>query len=206
MVGMFMTSKAINFNIMQHSLANAWRPGRGVTMEDLGGRLILFRFYHERDLRWVLDNGPWSWDRALLVMRELRPGDVPTLEPLTHADLWIQIHNLPLKFCTERVGKVMGAAVGEVLAYDSKMSYSTKTPFMRVRIRLDVTHPLKIEKKDRRPGREWLEGKFRYERLPTFCYVYRCLGHVERHCEICYLTPEADIVRKWDASLLAEVD
>ncbi|CAN1842822.1 hypothetical protein LINPERHAP1_LOCUS36953 [Linum perenne] len=75
---------------------------------------------------------------------------------------------------------------------------------MRVRIRLDVTQPLRIDKKVRRPGGDWLEGKFRYERLPTFCYVCGRLGHVERHCEICYLTPEAEIVRKWDATLRAE--
>ncbi|CAN1811830.1 hypothetical protein LINPERHAP1_LOCUS26348 [Linum perenne] len=75
---------------------------------------------------------------------------------------------------------------------------------MRVRIRLDVTRPLKIEKKVRRPGGEWLEGKFRYERLPTFCYVCGRIGHVERHWEIWYRTSDTELVRKWDATLRAE--
>ncbi|CAN1821359.1 Uncharacterized protein At4g02000 [Linum perenne] len=190
---------------MQHRLVSAWRPGKGVTMEDLGGRLILFRFYHEKDLRWVLENGPWSWDKALPVMKELQTGDTPSSVPLTHADFWVQIHELPPKFCTERVGKVLGSFVGEVLNYDAKITHTHKTPYMRVRIRLDVTRPLKVEKKVRRPGGDWLEGKFRYERLPTFCYVCGRIGHVERHCEIWYRTPDTELLRKWDATLRAEL-
>ncbi|CAN1847889.1 hypothetical protein LINPERHAP1_LOCUS38706 [Linum perenne] len=54
---------------MHHHLANIWRPGKGVMIEELGNRLILLCFYHERDLRWVIDYGSWSFDNSLLVMR-----------------------------------------------------------------------------------------------------------------------------------------
>ncbi|CAN1777169.1 hypothetical protein LINPERHAP1_LOCUS13935 [Linum perenne] len=75
---------------------------------------------------------------------------------------------------------------------------------MRIRVRMDVTKALKKERKVRRPGGEWLTGKIRYEKLPTFCYVCGRIGHVERHCEIFYRTPEAELVRNWDATLRAE--
>ncbi|CAN1190174.1 hypothetical protein LINPERHAP2_LOCUS40330 [Linum perenne] len=59
---------------MHNKLASIWRPGRGVTAEDLGNKLLLFRFYHERDILWVIDNGTWSFDNAHLVMHELQEG------------------------------------------------------------------------------------------------------------------------------------
>ncbi|CAN0888735.1 hypothetical protein LINGRAHAP2_LOCUS15920 [Linum grandiflorum] len=76
---------------------------------------------------------------------------------------------------------------------------------MRIRVVLDVTSPLKIDRKVRQPGGEWLRGKYRYEKLPTFCFVCGRIGHVERHCAITYRTPAEEIVRKWDASLRADV-
>ncbi|CAN1776997.1 Uncharacterized protein At4g02000 [Linum perenne] len=202
---MFMTSKNINFKAMQHRLATIWRPGKGVTIEELGDRLILFRFYHERDLRWVIERGPWSFDNALLVMRELKPGDLPTTVTLTSTEFWIQVHDVPAAFCTERVGKILGDYVGEYLAFDEKHRYTADTPYMRIRVRFDVTAPLVKGRKVRRPGGNWLMSKFRYERLPVFCYVCGRIGHIEHHCELWYDTPEDQLVRGWDAELRAEL-
>ncbi|CAN0920097.1 hypothetical protein LINGRAHAP2_LOCUS31837 [Linum grandiflorum] len=41
-------------------MADIWRPYRGIIIEELEGKLILFCFYHALDLRWVLENGPWT--------------------------------------------------------------------------------------------------------------------------------------------------
>ncbi|CAN0826730.1 hypothetical protein LINGRAPRIM_LOCUS2349 [Linum grandiflorum] len=54
-----MTSRNINLNVMQDHLSMLWRPGYGMTVEDLGDKHYLFRFNHGHDLRWVLDNRPW---------------------------------------------------------------------------------------------------------------------------------------------------
>ncbi|CAN1792324.1 hypothetical protein LINPERHAP1_LOCUS19633 [Linum perenne] len=44
--------------MMKHRLAEIWRPVKGMSVRDLGNKLILFWFYHVLDLRWVIDNGP----------------------------------------------------------------------------------------------------------------------------------------------------
>ncbi|CAN0915871.1 hypothetical protein LINGRAHAP2_LOCUS29365 [Linum grandiflorum] len=76
---------------------------------------------------------------------------------------------------------------------------------MRVRVLLDVTMPLPIDKKVRQPGGEWLRGKYRYEKLPTFCFLCGRIGHIERHCAIYYRAVDPELLeRKWDASLRAE--
>ncbi|CAN0905789.1 hypothetical protein LINGRAHAP2_LOCUS23867 [Linum grandiflorum] len=56
---------------MRTQLANLWKPKEGITIEDKGDGLILFRFYHPRDLRLVVEGGPWSFDQNLLVLHEL---------------------------------------------------------------------------------------------------------------------------------------
>ncbi|CAN0900103.1 hypothetical protein LINGRAHAP2_LOCUS20646 [Linum grandiflorum] len=76
---------------------------------------------------------------------------------------------------------------------------------MRIRVLLDVTMPLLIDKKVRQPGGEWLRGKYRYEKLPTFCFLCGRIGHIERHCAIYYRAVDPELLeRKWDASLRAE--
>ncbi|CAN1790280.1 hypothetical protein LINPERHAP1_LOCUS18764 [Linum perenne] len=35
---------------MKQRMNEIWSPGRGVEIEDLGGKLILFCFFHEIDL------------------------------------------------------------------------------------------------------------------------------------------------------------
>ncbi|CAN1799558.1 hypothetical protein LINPERHAP1_LOCUS22159 [Linum perenne] len=75
---------------------------------------------------------------------------------------------------------------------------------MRVRVCLDVTKPLKKDKKVRKPGGEWLMAKCCYKRLPTFYYVCGRLGHIERHSPFYYHLAAHEIVRSWDAELRAE--
>ncbi|CAN1754102.1 hypothetical protein LINPERHAP1_LOCUS5395 [Linum perenne] len=74
---------------------------------------------------------------------------------------------------------------------------------MRIRVRLDVREPLRREKKLKRPSGELALAKFRYEKLPTFCFICGRLGHIDRHCEIYFRLPDDQIVRRWDASLRA---
>ncbi|CAN1164805.1 hypothetical protein LINPERHAP2_LOCUS25784 [Linum perenne] len=74
---------------------------------------------------------------------------------------------------------------------------------MRFRARLDVREPLKKEKKIKKPRGEVLMEKFRYERLPNFCFICGCVGHIVRHCEIYFRLPDDKIIRQWDITLRA---
>ncbi|CAN1790281.1 hypothetical protein LINPERHAP1_LOCUS18765 [Linum perenne] len=63
-------------------------------------------------------------------------------------------------------------------------------PFIRLRVTIDIRQPLKREKKPRVAGGEWVMARFKYERLPTFCFIYGRIGHIDRQCEIRYRVPE----------------
>ncbi|GAU31579.1 hypothetical protein TSUD_54020 [Trifolium subterraneum] len=76
---------------------------------------------------------------------------------------------------------------------------------MRVKVRVDVRSPLKIEKKIKLNGGKGGVVKFKYEKLGLFCFVCGRLGHAENKCEVKYAMERDDGQRRWSNELKAEV-
>lgn len=55
---------------------------------------------------------------------------------------------------------------------------------------MNVANPIKRRMKLKRDSsnRNWIN--FKYERLPSFCFVCRIIGHSERDCGVVYANPE----------------
>ncbi|CAN1824918.1 hypothetical protein LINPERHAP1_LOCUS30951 [Linum perenne] len=207
LVGILLSRKQYNFNVFKSRMASVWQPGRGVQIQEITSnpedRLLLFRFFHVKDIKWVVENGPWTFDGHLLVTHELRKGEHPADVELKTTDMWVQVHNLHSGFFSSAVAKALGNFVGSFIAFDEKSMMMSAEMVMRVRVRLDIREPIKKEKKLKRPGGECVLAKFRYEKLPTFCFICCRLGHFDRHCEIYFCLPDDQIVRLWDISLRA---
>ncbi|CAN0847084.1 hypothetical protein LINGRAHAP2_LOCUS4784 [Linum grandiflorum] len=60
---------------------------------------------------------------------------------------------------------------------------------MRIRVRLDVRKSLHREKTVKKPNTEVLV-RFKYEKLPTFCFLCGRIGHIDRYCPIHWRFPE----------------
>ena len=87
----------------------------------------------------------------------------------------------------EDAGKNIGIRLGRVLEVDKRSLQAEQAKFMRVRIELPIDKPF------RRGGNITnAEGVrcpiiFRYERLPTFCYICGIIGHDEKHCSVSHM-------------------
>ena len=92
---------------------------------------------------------------------------------------WIPIHNLPIGFMIETVGKHLGNFVGEFMEYDPNNNLGVWRAYMRIQVRVDRRLPLKKVKK---PGGEWRLVLFKYERLGTFFFLYGPLVHSDKFC------------------------
>ncbi|CAN0858952.1 hypothetical protein LINGRAHAP2_LOCUS7523 [Linum grandiflorum] len=64
--------------MMCQVLSKVWRPGRGVEINELEGRLFIFRCNHIIDVRRIINDGPWSFDGHLLLTHELQKGETPS--------------------------------------------------------------------------------------------------------------------------------
>ena len=82
----------------------------------------------------------------------------------------------------EEAGNDIGGKIGKVIEVDKRSLQAEQAKFMRIRVEIPIYKPL------RRGGnitnadgvRCWLT--FRYEHLPTFCYICGLIGHDDKHC------------------------
>ena len=152
-----------------------------------------------------MDGGLWTFNNHLLILHELKAGEDPVDVPLFFSPFWLQVHDLPSCLFSEVVGTALGNYAGTFISYNSKNKKTAEKPYMRLRVLLDVRVPLKKEKKIKKASGDWVVCSFKYEKLTSFCFLCRLLGHIDRHCEQFYMLPEEELVRHWDVSLCAPV-
>ncbi|KAL0009471.1 hypothetical protein SO802_010973 [Lithocarpus litseifolius] len=103
------------------------------------------------------------------------------------ASLWVQIWGVPFDMISPQVAKEVGSRLGDVEEVEERQRKDDINFFLRVRVALSITKPL------RRGGfiagsdgeRHWVH--FKYERLPLFCYFCGILGHDLKHCPVHYV-------------------
>lgn len=204
LVGRFLTDQPINFNLMRSHMASIWRPGKGVYMKSIGDGRFLFQFFHALDIQRIEEGGPWSFNNIPLILHRLQRGEFPTRVPLNKLSFWVQIHDLPAGYITEGIGKQLGSFIGEFIEYDASNMGAIWKQYMRIRVRIDVTKPLRRGKKIKKPDGTSFTVAFRYERLHVFCFVCGRVGHSERFCEDLFSMESENIKREWGVWLRAE--
>ncbi|XP_019196042.1 PREDICTED: uncharacterized protein At4g02000-like [Ipomoea nil] len=120
----------------------------------------------------------------------VRPEDVE----LASIPFWVQIHGLPTMFASQDFIAKIGDHVGEFITADPFNFGGTWKSYYRIRVKMNITSPLKRRMKlTRRDGSvQWI--MFKYERLSTFCYCCGILGHSDKFCKTVYeegILPEA---------------
>lgn len=147
----------------------------------------------------------WSFDNVMLVLAAIPRGMKPVNVPLWHLNIWLQIHDLPLGFMNEKVGKQLGDFFGEFSQYDEKNSASIWREYMRVKIRIDVRKPLKRKKRITRKNGQDFVVHCKYERLGDFCFRCGLVTHTERFCRRTIDRKEEEGNREWGGWLRAQI-
>ena len=147
-----MNDRAINGLIMQNTLASIWRPVRGVCIQEIQPNLFLFQFYHELDIKRVIDNGPWTFNNHMLIINRLKPRDQPRRINLFHADFLVQLHGLPVDFMSKFIGKHVGNYIDSFFMVDPKSFEGGWKNFIRIKVNIDVRNALQCRMKSRKEG------------------------------------------------------
>ncbi|XP_019171983.1 PREDICTED: uncharacterized protein LOC109167423 [Ipomoea nil] len=181
-VGRFLTAKAIKLEFMRQVMASVWQPVRGVQVTEIQPGLFLFVFYHDTDVEYVLDGGPWAFENNTLVCREVVGGMSPGDVPLDTVDMWVQLHDLPMGYTSQKVLEQAGNFIGKFVKHDDRFVGAPWITFYRIRVSIAVNKPL-------RRGMKLLKGDkttcwvfFKYERLHKFCFFCGLMGHVHTFC------------------------
>ncbi|KAF4378898.1 hypothetical protein G4B88_008368 [Cannabis sativa] len=88
LVGRMLSGKVSDFQIFQNIIADLWKPGRGIFIKILEQNRFLFQFYHEIDIKRVIDGSPWTYDRKQLLIERLKPGGNPKTIAINTLDMW----------------------------------------------------------------------------------------------------------------------
>ncbi|XP_074355882.1 uncharacterized protein LOC141695542 [Apium graveolens] len=204
LVGCFVTSRKINFTAIQDTLASIWRPVKGVFMEETNRiNMFLFKFFHDRDMQRVLEDGPWTFNQQVLLIKKFNADEQLKDVQLSELYMWIQVFDVPVGFKSESVLKSIGNFLGKFMESDARNFKGMFRDYLRIRVAIDISRPLKSQMHIKKPRREWLWIKFKYERLPSFCFYCGKIGHTEKFCEILFDNPQDQDTRKYDSSLQA---
>lgn len=180
LIGRILTDKRIRFKHLQERSNHLWQPGKGVEIIPVDQEQYLFQFYHKIDAEKVLNGEPWFFENFNIVLQKIAPGAVLKAVALDKWDIWAQVHDLPFGFIQEKVDKSFGAFLGELKAYDPKITPHRR--FMRLRVRIDVNSPSKKEMNIDTPGGVWITAKFKYQIIGTFSFLLAVLGHTDKTC------------------------
>lgn len=149
--------------------------------------LFLFKFFHELDLQRVLDDGPWTFNNQALVVKKLEIGEQLTAIKLNDLYIWVQVYDLPIGFNSEFIHQSVGNFVGKFLRSDPKNFHGVWRNYIRIKVAVNVNKPLKSQMRIKKAGGEWMWIKFKYERLPSFCFYCGLIGHFEKFCRKCLM-------------------
>ncbi|KAL0443829.1 UNVERIFIED_CONTAM: hypothetical protein Slati_2105600 [Sesamum latifolium] len=183
-VGRLLSSKSFHPEAMQNTLRTAFNSIRGMDFKMIEGERFLLKFFHVLDRDRVLDRCPWAFDKQLLVLAPVDALDDPNSVDLNWCDFHIHIHGLPLGKMTKEVAKCIGNRLGRFKDVDTDQNGEIWGSSVRIRVAIDIRNPLKRALKIRTILGDDHLVTFTYERLPNFCYLCGCMGHLSRQCEL----------------------
>ncbi|KAG8490654.1 hypothetical protein CXB51_013877 [Gossypium anomalum] len=149
LVGRCLTDSVVHFLSLRNTMTDLWHPIGGICISDLGEKRYLFQFFHEVDLQRVISGTPWFFNNHLLILQIVRNGEDPLSILLNFTEFWVQIHDLPYGLMSESMAKQFGEFLGQFIEYDYTIPSTGFRKYIHVRVRLDVSMPLKRKKKVR---------------------------------------------------------
>ncbi|MCH89681.1 DUF4283 domain protein, partial [Trifolium medium] len=122
-------------------------------------------------------------EEAYPVLNTLMDDEHPREVLLVNVPFWIQVHDLPAGFMSQKTGKNIGDYIGgEFLEYDEKNDSLSWRKYIRIRVLVDVRKPLKKYKKIKKQG-----------------------GHSDSKCPKLFDMAENEIKKDWSPELRADM-
>jgi hypothetical protein len=185
-VGKLFSERPVRAETIMQSLGKVWCPFKGIDCRELGDNIFLFTFHQASGRRRALDDGPWNFDKDLLVVTEFDASKTVEELKFDTIPIWVRIMKMPLGMMRKEVGKEIGDLIGKFVEMEGEEGEVKAGKFLRVKVRMNITKPLMRGIKltvEVVGGEKEAWCPFQYEFLPDFCYICGIIGHVDKGCE-----------------------
>lgn len=112
-------------------------------VKQLDANRFLFQFYHELDIKRVIEGSPWTFGRFHLVFERVKEGDNPRSIVINKLDIWVQLHEMHTGFMSQRVVTDIGNYIGKFIESDANNFVGVWREFLRVRVSISLDIPLR---------------------------------------------------------------
>ena len=143
LIGKFLTCKPFNKRAAKNTLRRAWGLENSLQIIEVGPNLFQFKFQSEFDMVQIIQDGSWSFDDQLLLLRRWQKGMTVENIKLEHASLWIQIWGALFDMVSPQVAKEVGSHLGIVEEVEWKRRRDDPNFFMHVKFALLIGKPLR---------------------------------------------------------------
>ncbi|KAJ4830930.1 hypothetical protein Tsubulata_031093 [Turnera subulata] len=130
----------------------------------------------------ILKGEPWSFDKRLMVMKQVTGAEQLSTTPITDCAFRIKVYDIPFRLRADSFVAEVGNRLGSFIATDERGVIGWGS-FLRIRVLIDVTQPLKKEVLCQVRDQPILSFRISYEKLPNFCYACGRIGHLVKECD-----------------------
>ncbi|PWA93951.1 hypothetical protein CTI12_AA065710 [Artemisia annua] len=181
LLGRVHTDRPYSFQRMKRALSAAWRPRRPISFQELESNMFLVKLDHFVDLKRVLEDGPWSFERNLVVLKSIDNDEQPSELEMTKVPFWVRLFNVPVSRRDKPYVGSIAAKLGEVMEVDNAY-FVNRGKHIRARVMINITKPLCRFVTVLNLHNTKVRVHVQYERLPNFCYWCGLLGHTVKEC------------------------
>ena len=135
------TKQALNMEAVTKTFSPFWRSVKGFEVRRISDHILPFTFDKKEEVERIMSNALWSFDKHLVVLqwydKEVSLWDLE----FDKIPIWVQIHDVPIKFMNKIVAVKLYEVVGEVCE-STEEGETDRESFLRMRVVIDISKPL----------------------------------------------------------------
>ncbi|KAL4386181.1 hypothetical protein GQ457_09G017890 [Hibiscus cannabinus] len=163
LVGKVVSPPTVDGGRLIRQFRSIWKDDKMLTISEINPNFFLISFASPANRANVLKRGPWDFQKYWFALEQ--------------ADL---NRTYPRLFLSSHVH--LGASIGKVIMTDTRLEDGNMGEFMRVRVLIDTSKPLRQCVVLSRPDAKASMCPLQYERLPLFCHGCGLIGHSVLAC------------------------
>ncbi|KAL4341497.1 hypothetical protein GQ457_08G031700 [Hibiscus cannabinus] len=182
LVGRVITAHEVDGVSLIRVFRAVWKPTKILSITELQSIFFLIHLASEEVRSDILKRGPWVFNDDWFAILPLNPLFSIDEYFFTTMVIWVRILRVPIGLMSEFLGRSLGACIGSVMGTDTRIIDGNMEEFMRVRVNIDVSKPLRRCVTLGGCGTKPRLCPLQYEKLPNFCHGCGLLGHLVIDC------------------------